>query len=44
MLYEVITQLVPDILAVPCAGDAVCVVIDGDMALVRTGPYSYNFV
>ena len=33
-------QLVPDILAVPCAGDAVCVVIDGDMALVRTGPYS----
>jgi general secretion pathway protein L len=33
-------QLVPDILAVPCAGDAVCVVIDGDLALVRTGPYS----
>ena len=33
-------QLVPDILAVPCVGDAVCVVIDGDMALVRTGPYS----
>jgi general secretion pathway protein L len=33
-------QLVPDIFAVPCAGDAVCVVIDGDMALVRTGPYS----
>lgn len=33
-------QLVPDLLAVPCTGDAVCVVIDGDMALVRTGPYS----
>jgi general secretion pathway protein L len=33
-------QLIPDILAVPCAGDAVCVVIDGDVALVRTGPYS----
>jgi general secretion pathway protein L len=33
-------QLVPDLLAVPCSGDAVCVVIDGDLALVRTGPYS----
>jgi len=33
-------QLVPDLLAVPCAGDAVCVLIDGDMALVRTGAYS----
>ena len=33
-------QLVPDLLAVPCTGDAVCVVIDGDLALVRTGPYS----
>jgi general secretion pathway protein L len=33
-------QLVPDLLAVPCSGDAVCVVIDGDQALVRTGPYS----
>jgi general secretion pathway protein L len=33
-------QLVPDLLAVPCTGDAICVVIDGDMALVRTGPYS----
>jgi general secretion pathway protein L len=33
-------QLVPDVLAVPCTGDAVCVVIDGDLALVRTGPYS----
>jgi len=33
-------QMVPDLLAVPCTGDAVCVVIDGDLALVRTGPYS----
>jgi len=33
-------QLVPDLLAVPCTGDAVCVLIDGDMALVRTGAYS----
>jgi general secretion pathway protein L len=33
-------QLVPDLLAVPCSGDAVCVVIDEDLALVRTGPYS----
>ncbi len=33
-------QLIPDLLAVPCTGDAVCVVIDGDVALVRTGPYS----
>ena len=33
-------QLVPDLLAAPCSGDAVCVLIDGDMALVRTGPYS----
>ena len=33
-------QLVPDLLAVPCTGDAVCVLIDGDMALVRTGVYS----
>jgi len=33
-------QLVPELLAVPCTGDAVCVVIDGDLALVRTGPYS----
>jgi general secretion pathway protein L len=33
-------QLIPDLLAVPCDGAAVCVVIDGDMALVRTGPYS----
>jgi len=33
-------QLVPDLLAVPCTGDAICVVIDGDLALVRTGPYA----
>jgi general secretion pathway protein L len=33
-------QLVPDLLAVPCTGDAVCAVIDEDVALVRTGPYS----
>jgi general secretion pathway protein L len=33
-------QVIPDILAVPCAGDAVCVLIDGDMALIRTGAYS----
>ena len=33
-------QLIPDLLAVPCPGDGVCVVIDGDRALVRTGPYS----
>jgi general secretion pathway protein L len=33
-------QLVPDLLAVPCTGDAVCVLIDGDMAMVRTGAYS----
>jgi general secretion pathway protein L len=33
-------QLIPDLLAVPCAGDALCVVIDGEMALVRTGQYS----
>jgi len=33
-------QIIPDLLAVPCVGDAVCVVIEDDMALVRTGPYS----
>jgi general secretion pathway protein L len=33
-------QLVPDLLAVPCTGDAVCVLIEGDMALVRTGAYA----
>jgi general secretion pathway protein L len=33
-------QLIPDLLAVPCAGDAVCVVIEDEMALVRTGAYS----
>jgi len=35
-----VNQLIPDLLAVPCAGDAICVVIDGDVALVRTGAYS----
>jgi len=33
-------QLIPDLLAVPCAGDAICVVIEDDTALVRTGAYS----
>jgi general secretion pathway protein L len=35
-----VSQLIPELLAVPCDGDAICVVIDGDMALVRTGPYT----
>jgi general secretion pathway protein L len=33
-------QLVPDVLAVPYAGDATCVMVEDDMALVRTGPYA----
>jgi general secretion pathway protein L len=33
-------QLIPDLLAVPCTADHICVLIDGDMALVRTGAYS----
>lgn len=33
-------QLIPDLLMVPCADDALCVVIEEDMALVRSGPYS----
>jgi general secretion pathway protein L len=35
-----VSQLVPELLAVPCDGEAVCAVIDGDMALVRTGAYT----
>jgi general secretion pathway protein L len=33
-------QIIPDVLAIPCADEAVCVVIEGEMALVRTGAYS----
>jgi general secretion pathway protein L len=33
-------QLVPDLLTIPCPGDRICVVMDGDVALVRSGPYS----
>jgi general secretion pathway protein L len=33
-------QLVPDLLTIPCPADTVCAVIDGDVALVRSGPYS----
>lgn len=33
-------QLIPDLLTIPCPADTVCAVIDGDVALVRSGPYS----
>ncbi|MDH3560834.1 MAG: type II secretion system protein GspL [Gammaproteobacteria bacterium] len=33
-------QLLPDLLTIPCSADAICVVIDGDVSLVRSGPYS----
>ena len=33
-------QLIPDLLMVPCADDAICVVIEDDLALVRSGPYA----
>ncbi len=46
-LLEVLTkaglevhQLIPDLLTIPCPADTVCAVIDGDVALVRSGPYS----
>jgi general secretion pathway protein L len=32
--------LVPELLAVPCDGEAVCGMIDGDVALVRSGAYT----
>lgn len=35
-----VQQLVPDLLSVPCPDAAVCVLIDGDVSLVRSGPYS----
>ncbi len=33
-------QLVPDLLTIPCPEDSICVLMDGDVALVRSGPYS----
>jgi len=33
-------QLVPDLLAIPYPADSIRVVMDGDVALVRSGPYS----
>ena len=33
-------QLIPDLLMIPCPADTICALIDGDLALVRTGPYS----
>ncbi len=33
-------QLVPDLLTIPCPEDSVCVLIDGDVALVRSAPYT----
>ena len=35
-----VTRMIPDTLAVPCADAAVCAVIDGGLALVRTGASS----
>jgi general secretion pathway protein L len=35
-----VAQLVPDLLAVPCDAAHTCIVVDGDTALVRTGPSS----
>ena len=35
-----VAQLLPDLLAVPCDAGYSCVVVDGDTALVRTGPSS----
>jgi general secretion pathway protein L len=35
-----VAQLLPDVLAVPCQAGRTCVLVDGDMALVKTGPVS----
>jgi general secretion pathway protein L len=35
-----VNQLVPDILTIPCPADTVCALIDGEVSLVRSGPYS----
>ena len=35
-----VNQLIPDLLAVPCPDNGTCAVIDGDVALVRNGPWS----
>lgn len=35
-----VARMVPDTLAIPCANAATCVVIDGELALVRTGASS----
>lgn len=46
-LLEVFTEaglevhhLFPDLLTIPCPEDSICVLMDGDLALVRSGPYS----
>ena len=35
-----VTRVIPEQLAIPCQASATCVVVDNDVALVRTGSYS----